>query len=117
MARKTNLDAKVTSPAQMDALITYLRIADPGGVGQVTDQQRGSRATRSTRFLIDTPDHDKAVEVVRTLLKNFEEGTLSGNRSGTDQANVFLTQQIVTWKSACRSQRASWPNSRSATSE
>ncbi len=93
VARKTNLDAKVTSPAQMDALITYLK-SQIQVVSVITDQQRGQQSDTIYTISYRHPDHDKAVEVVRTLLKNFEEGTLSGNRSGTDQANVFLTQQI-----------------------
>ena len=40
-------------------------------------------------------DRDMAVKVVRTLLDNFAEGTMSGNRTGTDQAQAFLDQQIA----------------------
>jgi polysaccharide chain length determinant protein (PEP-CTERM system associated) len=40
-------------------------------------------------------DREKSVEVVRTLLQNFVEGTLSGNRSGASEAQGFIDQQIA----------------------
>jgi hypothetical protein len=36
-----------------------------------------------------------SLDVVRTLLDNFVEGTLSGNRTGANEAQSFLVRQIA----------------------
>jgi len=94
VARKTNLDANVRTPAQLDALVTDLQrqihvsVASPIAGNQ-------SRAQDSVYTIsYQHPDRNKSIEVVRTLLDNFQEATLSGNRSGTNEAQTFLTRQI-----------------------
>jgi polysaccharide chain length determinant protein (PEP-CTERM system associated) len=92
VARKTNLDARVTTPKQMDDLISVLQ-RQIKVVSVATDERRSSDTIYTISYQHN--DRDKSVEVVRTLLDNFKEGTLSGNRSGTDQAQTFLNQQIA----------------------
>jgi polysaccharide chain length determinant protein (PEP-CTERM system associated) len=92
VARKTNLDARVTTPAQMDNLITGLQ-KQIQVVAVQTEVQRGQSDTIYT-ITYQHPNREKSVEVVRTLLNDFQEGTLSGNRSGSEQAQVFLNEQI-----------------------
>ncbi len=93
VARATNLDAKVTTTAQMDALITTLQ-RQIKVTGSTTDSLRPQGSDTIYTISYQHPNHDKSVEVVRALLNNFMEGTKSGNRSGSDQAQVFLGQQI-----------------------
>lgn len=94
VARKTNLDANVKTPAQMDGLVTALQ-DQIEVVAVAADERRGPSSDMIYTISYENTDRDMSVAVVRTLLQNFEEGALSGNRSGTDQAQVFLDQQIV----------------------
>lgn len=94
VARKTNLDAEVKTPAQMDGLVTALQ-KEIEVVAVAADERRGPASDTIYTISYENTDRDMSVAVVRTLLQNFEEGTLSGNRSGTDQAQVFLDQQIA----------------------
>lgn len=93
VARKTNLDANVTNPGQMDALITGLQqqihIASfsPGGA-------RGGSSDMIYAISYQNTDREKSIEVVRTLLDNFRDGTQSGSRSGADERNEFVAGQI-----------------------
>jgi len=95
VARQTNLDARVRTPAEMDALVTKLQkdihvsVASPIA-GNRPNQPQDSIYTISYQH----PDRNKSIEVVRTLLDNFQEATLSGNRSGASEAQTFLTRQI-----------------------
>jgi polysaccharide chain length determinant protein (PEP-CTERM system associated) len=95
VARKTNLDANVTTPGEMDGLVSGLQnqieITTTTLVGNQTGQIRDTIYQISYRH----PDREKAVEVVRTLLDNLTEGTISGNRSGSSEAQGFLNQQIA----------------------
>lgn len=95
VARKTNLDAHVTTPAQMDALIGGLqkaiRVQATAAPGQQGNQYRDT--IYSITYL--HPDRAKSIEVVRTLLDDFREGTISGNRSGSTEAQGFLNQEIA----------------------
>jgi polysaccharide chain length determinant protein (PEP-CTERM system associated) len=95
VARKTNLDAGVTTTAGMDALVGGLQtqiqvIATSVSGANNNNQQSNALYTISYRH----PQRDKSVEVVRTLLDNFVEGTLSGNRSGASEAQSFLVTEI-----------------------
>ena len=95
VARKTNLDANAKNRAELDDLIGTLQ-KNIQVVATVTQRQDGS-PSRDTIYSIayQHPNRDKSLEVVRTLLDNFVEGTLSGNRSGADEAESFLTRQIA----------------------
>ena len=96
VARKTNLDVNVTSPAQMEALVSALQNQIEVETTAVVSNQQGTQA-RDTIYTISYqhPIREKSVEVVRTLLDNFMEGTLSGNRSGSTEAQGFLNLQIA----------------------
>lgn len=94
VARQTNLDANVKNAAQMDALVGALQKQI-----QVVSVRAGEKQEKvsDTIYTItyQNPSRDMSVKVVRTLLDNFTEGTLSGSRSGSDQAQAFLNQQIA----------------------
>jgi polysaccharide chain length determinant protein (PEP-CTERM system associated) len=94
VARKTNLDAGVNGPADMDKLIAKLQseiIIDASEPGRQEGSQQ--RNALFTIWYMHT-DRDKSIEVVRTLLDSFVEGTLSGNRSGANEAQSFLVREI-----------------------
>ena len=95
VARKTNLDADVDSPAAMDALVTVLK--EQIVVGSVSTETASGAPSSDTVYTISYQNGDRAMseEVVRTLLNNFIEGTSSGNRSGSDEAQTFLNKQIA----------------------
>ncbi len=94
VARKTNLDANVTTPAQMEGLVTALQ-RQIAVTSVSTQRQNGSQSTDTIYTITyDHPNRDKSLEVVRTLLDNFVEGTLSGNQSGFNEAQRFLVSQI-----------------------
>lgn len=95
VARKTNLDAGVRSTADMDALIGALQ-KQITVISTSTTQPSWNQQQSDALYTISYqhPDRDKSVEVVRTLLDNFVEGTLSGNRSGANEAQGFLVSQI-----------------------
>ena len=97
VARKTNLDARVTTPAQMESLITGLQNQIQVEATAVASNSQGTAQVRDTIYTISYqhPNRDKSVEVVRTLLDNFMEGTLSGNRSGSTEAQGFLNLEIA----------------------
>ena len=95
VARQTNLDANAKDREQLDALIGQLQ-QEILVVATVTQRQDGT-PSRDTMYSIvyQHPDRDTSLDVVRTLLDNFVEGTLSGNRSGADEAEKFLSSQIA----------------------
>ncbi|MEY2852887.1 MAG: hypothetical protein RL030_19 [Pseudomonadota bacterium] len=95
VARKTNLDARVTSPQQMDALITALQKQIKLEATAVVGQSAGPARDTIYQITYKHPDREKSVEVVRTLLDDFREGTLSGNRSGSTEVQGFLNTEIA----------------------
>jgi len=99
VAHKTKLDAHVTTPAGMDALITNLQ-EGISVVATTSGDRTTRRAGNEKRDIVYTisyqhPDRAKSVDVVRTLLDNFVEGTLSGNRAGASEAQTFLNKEIA----------------------
>lgn len=95
VARKTNLDAGVTTTAEMDELIKALQkqiVVTSTSTTQPSWNQQQSDALYSISY--QHQYRDRSVDVVRTLLDNFVEGTLSGNRSGATEAQGFLVSQI-----------------------
>jgi protein tyrosine kinase modulator len=89
VAKKTNLDAGIKNPNQLDSLILKLQ----------TDLKVTSAAVRGASQNVFTITYmnrhrDTAVAVVRTLLDDFVEGTLTGSRTGSDEARGFLRAQI-----------------------
>lgn len=95
VARKTNLDVGAENQGDMDALINQL-MSDIQVIASVTQTQDGS-PSRDTVYAISYmhPNRETSLAVVRTLLDNFVEGTLSGNRAGADEAETFLRDQIA----------------------
>lgn len=99
VAHKTKLDANIKDDAAMDALITNLQ--EGISVVATTSGDRNARArSNEKRDIVYTisyqhPDRSKSVDVVRTLLDNFVEGTLSGNRAGASEAQSFLSKEIA----------------------
>ncbi|MEO8309125.1 MAG: XrtA system polysaccharide chain length determinant [Pseudomonadota bacterium] len=93
VVRKTNLDAGIESPGQIDGLITALQ-SQIKIDSIATDQSRGPASDMIYTISYQNTNRDMSVAVVRTLLSNLQEGAMSGSRSGNDQAQVFLDQQI-----------------------
>jgi polysaccharide chain length determinant protein (PEP-CTERM system associated) len=98
VARKTDLDSKVTTPAGMDGLIQNLKSSID--VKADSPKKQDGMPARDTVYTItyQNTNRDKSVAVVRALLDNFVEGTLSGNRSGATEAQTFLTAQIADYE-------------------
>jgi len=99
VAHKTKLDTRVSTPQQMDALVTSLQ-EGISVVATTSGDRNVRRAANEKRDMIYTisyqnVDRNKSVEVVRTLLDNFVEGTLSGNRAGASEAQRFLNKEIA----------------------
>jgi polysaccharide chain length determinant protein (PEP-CTERM system associated) len=93
VAHKSKLDTQVKSAHDMDALIFDLQ----------TDLKVDSASVRGSdtvyTITYQHPQRDTAVTVVRTLLDDFVQGTLSGSQSGSDEAQDFLRQQIAEYES------------------
>ena len=94
VARKSKLDAHVKSAHDMDNLIlglqTDLKVA--------SSSVRGNGTENVYTITYQHPDRETAVQVVRTLLDDFVEGTLSGNQSGSNDAQDFLRNQIAEYE-------------------
>lgn len=103
VARKTNLDAGISTPAGMDDLITRLQqqitIRTQAGTAARRNQQ-ASNALYTISYRHQR--RDKSVEVVRTLLENFEQGAMNGSRSNTGEAQNFLEEQITSLEARLR---------------
>ena len=99
VAHKTKLDANIKDDAGMDSLITGLQegISVVATTSGDRTARRGANEKRDIVYTISYqhPDRGKSVDVVRTLLDNFVEGTLSGNRAGASEAQSFLTREIA----------------------
>lgn len=91
VVRQTNLDSGIAAtPAGLEALINKLQ--NQIQVTATTPSRSGGDATYTISY--QHGDRAKSIEVVRTLVDNFVEGTLSGNRSGATEAQNFLNDQI-----------------------
>jgi polysaccharide chain length determinant protein (PEP-CTERM system associated) len=95
VARATNLDAEVTTEAGMEGLITALQ--QQISVISTVSQAPGGQQSTDTIYSISYQHTNRqtSLDVVRTLLDNFVEGTLSGNRTGANEAQSFLVRQIA----------------------
>jgi polysaccharide chain length determinant protein (PEP-CTERM system associated) len=96
VARATNLDADVTDEAGMEGLITGLQ-QQISVISTVTQAVPGQQQSSDTIYSISYQHTNRqmSLDVVRTLLDNFVEGTLSGNRTGANEAQSFLVRQIA----------------------
>ena len=98
VAHKTDLDVGVKTAAGMDGLIDSLKSAID--VAASSPSKQDGTPARDTVYTISyqNANRDKSIAVVRALLDNFVEGTLSGNRSGATAAQTFLTTQIADYE-------------------
>ena len=98
VARKTDLDVGVKTAMGMDNLIDSLK-SGIDVLATAPAKQDGTPA-HDTVYTITyhNSNRDKSIAVVRALLDNFVEGTLSGNRSGATAAQTFLTGQIADYE-------------------
>jgi polysaccharide chain length determinant protein (PEP-CTERM system associated) len=95
VARATNLDANVSDEAGMEGLITGLQ-QQISVIATVSQPPGGQQATDTIYSIsYQHTDRQMSLDVVRTLLDNFVEGTLSGNRTGANEAQSFLVRQIA----------------------
>ena len=100
VARDADLDLRVKTPGDREALLAKLRAAitidaaSPGG-------NRDSRRSADSIYTITYQNsaRDKALAVVRSLLNSLVEDTLGGKRSGADAAQKFLRDQIADYES------------------
>lgn len=102
VARRTNLDAGVSSPAELDDLISTLQQQIAIRTQEGSRSQRGQSSNALYTISYRHQQREKSVEVVRTLLENFEQGAMSGSRSGTGEAGDFLDSQIATLEAKLR---------------
>lgn len=94
VARKTDLDKLADTPAKMDNLISQLQNQISVIASSTRKPSEGLRPDNIYSISYRTEDRAQGVAVVRALLDNFVEGTLSGNRSGSAEAQNFLLGQI-----------------------
>lgn len=94
VARKANLDANATTPLAMDALVNSLQKQIRVIVTSTSPNNNNQSSDALYTIAYQHTDRAKSVEVVRTLLDNFVEGALSGNRVGSSEAQGFLLAQM-----------------------
>lgn len=96
VARQTNLDTQVKTPADRDTLIEDLqKQIQITSISPTTTTTPGQARNSLYTISYQHRDRAKSIEVVSTLLDNFREGTINGNRNGASQAQDFLKQQIA----------------------
>ncbi|MEZ5566608.1 MAG: chain-length determining protein [Gammaproteobacteria bacterium] len=85
VALETGLEARATTPEQLDRLLTSLK-----------ESVSITKAPREDVYTIDYRDYDPAMarNVVQVILTNFMENSLRKDRTSSVQAQQFLTQQI-----------------------
>ncbi|MEO6080772.1 MAG: XrtA system polysaccharide chain length determinant [Steroidobacteraceae bacterium] len=95
VARVTNLDVKVKTTADMDALISKLQkqirvsVANPAVLAENVKVQDSMYT-----ITYQHPNRDKSIEVVQNLLSTFYEGISNRNKDGTGGVQTFFTKQI-----------------------
>lgn len=94
VARETDLDIHITTPAELETLLQSLRerIVITGGRPQFGF--RGSPRDHNYEIRFRDTDRGRAVKVVQIMLDTFIEDTLKERRSGFQSARDFLEQQI-----------------------
>jgi len=94
VARETDLDIHVTTPAELETLLQSLRerIEITGGRPQFGF--RGSPRDHNYEIRFRDTDKGRAVKVVQIMLDTFIEDTLKKRHSGFQTARDFLEQQI-----------------------
>jgi polysaccharide chain length determinant protein (PEP-CTERM system associated) len=89
-------DFHVTTPVEMDEVAGTLQ-ENIKIYSETPENAQGPQGQRDTIYSIvyEDTDRKRSEAVVRTLLANFEQGTVSGNRSGAAEARGFLDTQIA----------------------
>ncbi len=95
VARQTDLDLRAKTPEEMEHLID--------GLGKRIVIEADVRARTSTsdglyRISFQDFNRTKSLEVVRTLLDSFVEDTLGSKRTGQEDAQRFLREQIADYE-------------------
>jgi polysaccharide chain length determinant protein (PEP-CTERM system associated) len=97
VARKTNLDKDVgDSRAEMEELVTKLgkeiAVFSTAAGGDASPNRAPTESIYNIVYRHN--DREKSVEVVRELLRSFDEGTAQGDREGMKEAQDFLDTRI-----------------------
>jgi polysaccharide chain length determinant protein (PEP-CTERM system associated) len=98
VARKTDLDRTVRSSTELDELIRRLQTEIKVVSSSTNPEQRGQGRDNLYSISYQHKDRDTSVAVVTALLDAFVENTLSGKRSGSDDAQAFLSGQIADYE-------------------
>jgi polysaccharide chain length determinant protein (PEP-CTERM system associated) len=98
VARKTDLDRAVRSSSEMDELIRRLQTEITVRSSSTNPEQRGQGRDNLYSITYQHSDRDTSVAVVAALLDAFVEKTLSGKKSGSDDAQAFLAGQIADYE-------------------
>jgi polysaccharide chain length determinant protein (PEP-CTERM system associated) len=95
VAIKTNLDKDVKSAAELEALVAKLQ--EQIKVISIAPESSAKGPSSNTIYSIFYQHHDrqKSVEVVREVLRAFEEGTMNGNRGVASEQGEFIDGQIA----------------------
>jgi polysaccharide chain length determinant protein (PEP-CTERM system associated) len=100
VARAADLDVHVKTPADRDALIESLQksilIDAQAPEGNDNQNRRSMDSVYTIRY--QNTDRLKALAVVKSLLNYLVEETLGGKRSGSDEAQKFLREQIADYE-------------------
>ncbi len=91
VARSTDLDLRATTPQAMDGLIESLRNRI---VIEVDARTRSGTSDGLYRISFQDYSRTKSLEVVQSLLDSFVEDTLGSKRTGQEDAQRFLGDQI-----------------------
>lgn len=92
VARQTGLDVDVKTPADRDWLMQNLR--DTIEVKSINASPAGQSRDLVYSIAYQNKDRDRSINVVKSLLQDFEEGTIKGGKQGTSEAQDFLVKQI-----------------------
>jgi polysaccharide chain length determinant protein (PEP-CTERM system associated) len=98
VARETDLDLNVTTPQQMSSLLGSLQQR----ITIVETRRRDADPRIPTDIVLTIGYHDAnrdtALSVVDTLLKTFVRDVVRGGQGASEEARVFLTQQITQYQ-------------------
>jgi polysaccharide chain length determinant protein (PEP-CTERM system associated) len=98
VARETDLDLNVTTPQQMSGLLGSLQQR----ITIVETRRRDADPRIPTDMVLtigySDPNRDTALAVVDTLLKTFVRDVVRGGQGASEEARVFLTDQIAQYQ-------------------
>jgi polysaccharide chain length determinant protein (PEP-CTERM system associated) len=94
VARQADLDVGARTAQEKEKLIASLQ----SRITITTDIRTGTNADGLYRISFDAYDRQKSLQVVKTLLDSFVEDTLGSKRSGQEDAQSFLKEQIADYE-------------------